>query len=136
MAKREEPAIARAEELLERLGSFDEIRRYYEAREMAIHDEVTRLTGAKAEGIAEGIAKGRTEGRTEGRAEGRIEGRIEGIAEGRIEGIAEGRVEGISEGERKKALQIARSLLDVLDDKVISEKTGLPIEEVAKLRNQ
>ena len=124
MAKREEPAIARAEELLERLGSFDEIRRYYEAREMAIHDEVTRLTGAKAEGIAEGIAKGRTEGRTEGRAEGRIEG------------IAEGRVEGISEGERKKALQIARSLLDVLDDKVISEKTGLPIEEVTKLRNQ
>ena len=100
MAKREEPAIARAEELLERLGSFDEIRRYYEAREMAIHDEVTRLTGAKAEGIAEG------------------------------------RVEGISEGERKKALQIARSLLDVLDDKVISEKTGLPIEEVTKLRIQ
>ena len=108
MAKREEPAIARAEELLERLGSFDEIRRYYEAREMAIHDEVTRLTGAKAEGITEGIAKGR----------------------------AEGIVEGISEGEKKKATQIARSLLDVLDDKVISEKTGLPIEEVTKLRIQ
>ena len=92
MAKREEPALARAETILEHLGSFDEIRRYYEAREMAIHDEVTRLTGAKAEGIAEGIAKGKAEGRTEGR------------------------IEGISEGERKKALQIARSLLDVLDN--------------------
>ena len=100
MAKKQESAIARAEELLERLGSFDEIRRYYEYREMAIHDEVTRLKGARAEGIEEGIAKG--------------------IAEGRAEVIAE----------------ISRSLLDILDDRTISEKTGLAIEEVAKLRLQ
>lgn len=50
MAMKEEPAIAKAETILEKLGSFDEIRRYYEAREMAIHDEITRLTGARAEG--------------------------------------------------------------------------------------
>ena len=116
MAKKQEPAIARAEEVLERLGSFDEIRRYYESREMAIHDEVTRLTGARAEGIEEGIAKG-------------IEAGIaKGIAKGRAEGIAEGRAEGIAE--------IARSLLDILDDRTISEKTGLAIEEVARLRLQ
>jgi hypothetical protein len=54
MAKEAEPAIARAEEVLKRLGNFDEIRRYYEAREIAIHDEITRLTGARAEGRAEG----------------------------------------------------------------------------------
>ena len=100
MAKKQEPAIARAEEVLERLGSFDEIRRYYESREMAIHDEVTRLTGARAEGIAKGIE--------------------EGITKGRAEVIAE----------------IAKSLLDILDDRTISEKTGLAIEEVAKLRLQ
>ncbi|MDD4295521.1 MAG: hypothetical protein PHC69_01000 [Ruminiclostridium sp.] len=46
MMKRTEPAIAKAEEILEHLGSFDEIRRYYEAREMAIHDEITRITGS------------------------------------------------------------------------------------------
>ncbi|RCX17873.1 putative transposase/invertase (TIGR01784 family) [Anaerobacterium chartisolvens] len=51
MAMREEPAIARAEEVLQYLGSFDEIRRYYEAREMAVHDEITRITGARQEGI-------------------------------------------------------------------------------------
>ncbi len=54
MAKKAEPAIARAEEILTKLGSFDEIRRYYEAREIAIHDEITRITGARAEGKLEG----------------------------------------------------------------------------------
>lgn len=57
-----DPVIAKAEDLLERLGSLDEIRRYYEAREMAIHDEITRITGARAEGEAEGITKGITKG--------------------------------------------------------------------------
>jgi predicted transposase/invertase (TIGR01784 family) len=54
MAMNNDPTIAKAEELLERLGSLDEVQRYYEAREMAIHDEVTRITGARAEGKAEG----------------------------------------------------------------------------------
>jgi predicted transposase/invertase (TIGR01784 family) len=54
MAMNNDPAIAKAEELLERLGSLDEVKRYYEAREMAIHDEVTRVTGARAEGRYEG----------------------------------------------------------------------------------
>jgi predicted transposase/invertase (TIGR01784 family) len=57
MAIHNDPAIAKAEALLERLGSLDEIKRYYEAREMAIHDEVTRTIGARAEGEAEGIFK-------------------------------------------------------------------------------
>lgn len=42
--------------------------------------------------------------------------------------------EGREEGEKKKALDIAKNLLDVLDDEVIAEKTGLSIEEVRKLR--
>jgi predicted transposase/invertase (TIGR01784 family) len=61
MAMNNDPAIAKAEELLERLGSLDEVKRYYEAREMAIHDEVTRVMGAKAEGEADGIIKGKLE---------------------------------------------------------------------------
>jgi predicted transposase/invertase (TIGR01784 family) len=53
MVMKEDPTIAKAEEIVEYLGSLDEIRRYYEAREMAIHDEITRITGAKEEGIAQ-----------------------------------------------------------------------------------
>jgi predicted transposase/invertase (TIGR01784 family) len=96
MAKIAEPAIAKAERILEHLGSFDEIRRYYEAREMAIHDEISRITGARAEGISIGKA----------------------------------------EGQLVKSVEIAKNLLDILDDQTISKKTGLPIEDVSKLRLQ
>lgn len=37
MAMNNDPAMAEAEELLERPGSLDEVKRYYEAGEMAIH---------------------------------------------------------------------------------------------------
>jgi predicted transposase/invertase (TIGR01784 family) len=56
-----DPEIAKAQAILEHLGSFEEIRRYYEAREMAIHDEITRITGAREEGREEGKVAGKLE---------------------------------------------------------------------------
>lgn len=53
------------------------------------------------------------------------------IAEGRAAGKEEGRAEGLEE----KAIEIARNLLDVLDDETIALKTGLTVERVADLRN-
>ncbi|RDY22928.1 Rpn family recombination-promoting nuclease/putative transposase [Romboutsia maritimum] len=38
-------------------------------------------------------------------------------------------------GQRKKAMEIARNLLDILDNETISLKTGLSIEDIKKLRN-
>jgi predicted transposase/invertase (TIGR01784 family) len=58
------PTIARAEKLLQRLGSLDEVRRYYEALEKAARDETSRLAGA--------WEKGREEGREKGEARGEI----------------------------------------------------------------
>ncbi len=98
MVKKEEPAIAKADRILEELGSYDEIKRYYEAREKAIHDEVSRITEAEARGITKGKA------------------------------------EGITEGELKNSIKIAKKLLNVFDDQTITEITGLPVEDVAKLR--
>ena len=46
----------------------------------------------------------------------------------------EGFNEGVEEGENKKALEIAKSLLDILDSKTIALKTGLRVEEVENLR--
>ncbi len=40
----------------------------------------------------------------------------------------------ISSAEERKAIEIAKNLLDVLDDKIIAAKTGLDIEEVKSLR--
>ena len=61
MAMKAEPVIAKAEELLEYLGSLDEVKRYYEAREREVHDEVTRTNGAKEEGRKEGRKEGQQE---------------------------------------------------------------------------
>jgi len=55
--KEKDPAIAKAEEVLDWLSSDEETVRLYELREKAIYDEVTRIKGAKEEGIAIGIEK-------------------------------------------------------------------------------
>ena len=50
------------------------------------------------------------------------------------EGVEEGFEKGIQKGEKNKAIEIAKSLLDVLDVKTISLKTGLLIEEIEDLK--
>lgn len=42
---------------------------------------------------------------------------------------------GRQEGQKLKAIEIAKSLLDILDIETISSKTGLSIEELEKLKN-
>jgi len=39
------------------------------------------------------------------------------------------------EGENKKAIEIAKNLLDILDVETISIKTGLSVEDVKKLKH-
>jgi predicted transposase/invertase (TIGR01784 family) len=70
MAIQANPNIAKAEELLQRLGSLEEVRRYYEAREKAIRDENNRLVGAREEGRAEGEAIGEARGVARGESKG------------------------------------------------------------------
>jgi len=55
--------------------------------------------------------------------------------EGIQKGIEEGIEKGIEKGEKNKAIEIAKNLLDILDDETISMKTGLTIEEVKRLRD-
>lgn len=49
-------------------------------------------------------------------------------------GIEKGISQGRAEGERNMAIQIAKNLLDVLDNEMIAKKTGLTGEEVEDLR--
>lgn len=39
-------------------------------------------------------------------------------------------------GENRKAIEIAKNLLEILDDETISKKTGLSLEEIKELRNK
>ena len=52
----------------------------------------------------------------------------------KVSALNEAERKGIQKGENKKALEIAKSLLDVLDDKTISLKTGLSIDEIKSLK--
>ena len=74
--------IDKAFEILENISLSKEERALYLSREMAIHDEATKLDEAKKEG----------------------------------------------------KLEVAKNLLDVLDDEIISIKTGIDIEKVRELR--
>lgn len=39
-------------------------------------------------------------------------------------------------GAKKEKIEIAKNLLDVLDDEIISLKTGLSVEEVKQIRKE
>lgn len=56
--------------------------------------------------------------------------------QGREQGREEGREEGLALGMREKALEIARQLLNVLDNQTISQTTGLSVEDIQKLREE
>ena len=51
------------------------------------------------------------------------------------EGKKEGIKEGEQKGEKRKQIEIAENLLDILDNKTIAIKTGLTIKEVEELRD-
>ena len=94
--------IDKAFEILETISLSREERAAYLSREMALHDEATRLSEAEERGEERGQKRG--------------------------EKIGEER------GKKRKAIEIANNLLDILDDETIALKTGLSIEEVKALR--
>ena len=66
--------------------------------------------------------------------EGLMEGRMEGREEGREEGRMEGRMEGRIEGEKKKQLEIARTMkTDGISTDVIAKYTGVSPTEIEAL---
>ena len=58
------------------------------------------------------------------------------LRKGIEEGLAQGREEGLALGMREKALEIARQLLNVLDNQTISQTTGLSVEDIQNLREE
>ena len=50
--------------------------------------------------------------------------------------IEEGKEEGIKAGEKKKAIEIAKGLLDILSIEIIAQKTGLTVDEVKALKDE
>ncbi len=51
-------------------------------------------------------------------------------------GIKIGIEQGIEQGKEEEKVEIAKNLLDILDDETIALKTGLDIEEVRRIRDE
>ena len=62
--------------------------------------------------------------------------KISALNEAERKGIKKGREEGRKEGEKNKAIEIAKSLINLgLDKEAISKSTGLDLCEIEKLMN-
>ena len=108
--------IREAKDELIKMSNDDTQRELYEMRAKTLRDKISALNEAERKGIK----KGREEGRKEGRKEG----------------IEEGIKEGIEKGEKNKAIEIAKSLINLgLDKESIAKSTGLDLCEVEKLMN-
>ena len=63
-----------------------------------------------------------------------LKDKISALNEAERKGIKKGRQEGIKEGEKSKAIEIAKSLINIgLDKETISKSTGLTLSEIEKL---
>ena len=116
------PEIKKAFEIANQAHLSREELEDLEKREIFIHDQRNAIKKALNQGREQGIKEGREQGIEEGREQGIEEGREQGIEEGREQGIQEAKIE------------IAEQLLDVLDEATISQKTGLSIPEIQKLK--
>ena len=94
----------------ERFISSEDEMEVYNARDAFLYGQTLMLKREREEGIQEGLERG-----------------IE-------KGIQEGIEKGIQEGRREEQIAIARSFKNAgIDIKIISDNTGLSIEEVSEL---
>ena len=65
-----------------------------------------------------------------------LKDKISALNEAERKGMQKGIKEGMQKGEKKKALEIAKSMIDMgLDKETISKTTGLDLYEIEKLIN-
>jgi flagellar biosynthesis/type III secretory pathway protein FliH len=60
----------------------------------------------------------------------------DGFSKGMEKGMEKGLEQGLEKGLEKGILTVARNLLDILDNKTMSLKTGLDIMSIQKLRDR
>ena len=109
--------IREAKDELIRMSNDDTQRELYEMRAKTLKDKISALNEAERKGIKKG--------------------RQEGIKEGLQKGIQEGLQKGIQEGEKSKAIEIAKSLINIgLDKETMSKSTGLDLNEIEKLMSK
>ncbi len=82
------------------------------------------------------IEKAKEDGLQMGLEKGLEQGLEQGLEKGLEQGLEKGLEQGLEQGKKKKALEIARNLLDILDNETIADKTGLDVEQIRRLRDK
>ena len=97
---------------------------------------VQKLAVLKADkdGFRKGLREGLEQGLEKGLEQGLEKGLEQGLEQGLEKGLEQGLEQGLAQGEKNKALEIAKNLLDVLDNETISLKTGLSVDRIEVLR--
>ena len=116
----EDKDIEKARKKLEYISADDKERASLEAIKEGLFDQYSSYNIAKKEGIEEG--------------------KIEGLKEGEKIGLEKGKIEWLKEGEQigleKGKIEIAKNMLNKgLDLNLISELSGLSVDEIEKLKN-
>ena len=87
-------------------------------RKEFIYIQNSSIKLAEKQGIEQGVKQG-------------IE---QGVKQGIEQGVKQGIEQGVKQGIEQRNLEIAKNLLDILDDKTIAQKTGLAAEKIKMLR--
>ena len=107
MATQGKPAIQKAHHSLQIMSLDEENRRLYEAREMFLHDQATRMWEAKEEGLEKG----------------------------REQGLEQGLEKGRKQGRQQERETVAKNLLSKgMDDEFVIETTGIDQSIIDKLK--
>ncbi|MCX6583428.1 MAG: hypothetical protein NT166_24900, partial [Candidatus Aminicenantes bacterium] len=130
--------LKEAKEKLDIMKLSDEERREYDDYLENLHYQASMFESSYKVGEMRGKKEGKKEGIEVGKKEGIEVGKKEGIEVGKKEGIEVGKKEGIEVGKevgaKDKAIEMAKKLKEKgIDIAVISETSGLPPEEIAKL---
>ncbi|MEI6428638.1 MAG: Rpn family recombination-promoting nuclease/putative transposase [Pseudanabaena sp. ELA607] len=110
-----------------------------EKSEFFIQDQRGAVTKAvkKAvkQALREGLDRGMQQGIEQGMQQGIEQGMQQGIEQGMQQGIQQGKQAGIEQGSKQKTLEIAKKMLNLMDDRAICEVTGLSWDELISLKN-
>jgi len=106
----------------------------YDYMKLKEFDEINAIRTATRKAAIKAEQKGMEKGLQKGIEQGLQKGLQKGMEKGRQEGIQEGLEKGKEDGIKQEKINIAKNLLDIMDNETIALKTGLSIDIIQSLR--
>ena len=85
-------------------------------------------------GLQQGLERGLEQGLERGLEQGFERGLEQGLERGLEQGLERGLQQGLEQGRKQEAVEIAKQMLNFMDDEKIAKITKLPYEAIKSLR--